>query len=363
MRDRLVEKSSDIRIGHVNFPIRFVAPHWAKSFECKAGICGLCCLVELPRNVPRKHLNSLDRAICGFYNIEQRKCSKYSQRPFGCRVYPFFFGVEEGTILTSTMLGCPATNYESEINPRVLVETFSDSSVFPIVLRMHEDYDRAKRDNNLWKDADHVWPILSNTATNFLSQRTGFPFVSQFKDLMLNTVDDLLEIPKAERRHFSIPSMKKLVSGIARSYIATRFSSCKVYSMKVRGSKILVISFDTETDEVKRIKIETPSKSPVLEIERDARNILEDYVALLLKRPFLSLATRSLVLFPTCVPFLLSDSLVGSIAPLEVAATIIASRDSLTTVNADSMREIISLSEASVISMFRRPDISVWNSS
>ena len=361
MENGLLSKSCEMRIGEAAFRIEFVAPKWARSYECTPGTCGLCCLAELPQKVPRKHDSDLDQTICQFYNVRQKKCLKYSERPFGCRIYPFFMGVEEGVILTSTMLGCPGTNRKSEIDPHVLAETFGDSSVAPIVLQINKIYERAKQEYALWKDAAHIWRNLSNVAGDFLLQRTHFPFASNFKDFMLNTVDDLLEIPKSERRHFTIPSIAALLSHTVRSYIATRFSSSKLYFIKVRGSKTVIISLGEQKNEVARIKIKTPTRPLFLEIEKDAKNILEDYFILLLKRPFLSLATQSLFFFPTCVPILLSDTLVGSILHLEIGATFIASRDSVTSIDVDSMREIISLSDALALGLFRRPDKSVWS--
>lgn len=362
MENRLVSKSCETQIEGTTFRTEFVAPRWARSYECTQGTCGLCCLAELPQKVPRKHNSDLDQTICGLYNIQRRSCLKYSERPFGCRIYPFFMGVEEGIILTSTMLGCPGTNCKSETDPRILTETLGDSSVAPIVLQLHNIYERAKNEYSLWLDAAQIWRNLSNVAGDFLTQRTHFPFASDFKDLMLNMVDDLLEIPKSERRHYAIPSIATLLPRTVRSYIATRFSSTKLYFVKVRGSKAVIISLGKEKGEVERTKIKTPLKPLSLEIERDARNILEDYFMLLLKRPFLSLATQSLFFFATAVPTLLSDILVGSIVNLEVGATFIASRDSLKSIDKDSMREIISLSDALTLGLFRRPDKSVWRS-
>ncbi|UCE16664.1 MAG: hypothetical protein JSV12_03410, partial [Candidatus Bathyarchaeota archaeon] len=90
-----------------------------------------------------------------------------------------------------------------------------------------------------------------------------------------------------------------------------------------------------------------------------AHELLNDYVSLICNRPFLSLAARmSARIEPqTPVPIYLSRSLAGSFVPLEIGATLIATRDKLETIDRDAMREIISLCEAAMLSRFRRPDV------
>jgi hypothetical protein len=102
--------------------------------------------------------------------------------------------------------------------------------------------------------------------------------------------------------------------------------------------------------------VKTPTKSPDLEIEKAARKLLNDYVSLICNRPFLSLATRMCATIkPRPVPIYLLRSLAGSFVPLEIGATVIAIRDKLKTIDRDTMREIISFSEAAMLSRFRRP--------
>lgn len=355
------EKAGQVQTKDKTYPFRFFSVRWARSFQCLAGLCGLCCLVELPSDVPRKHSDLLDKSICGFYDSRQKSCSRYSKRPFGCRIYPFFLGVEDGVIYLSTMLGCPATNHETEIEENTITRMLSDPEVYTGVIWLDQNYMRARQDSRLWMNAENICHALSSNIMEFFRRKSEFPLMSEFKDVALTAVDDLLHIPESQRKHFAIPQMHNLVRAIARSYLATRFDSTKIYTMQVKGSKILMKCLDPIKGTAGRIRCKIPAKSLCLGIERKAKEMLEDYMALMLQRPFLSLAASAVLLYPTCVPFLYTDNLVGSVVNLEVGASIIAERDHLTTIDADSMREIISFSEISLISQFNRPDKSAWS--
>lgn len=36
---------------------------------------------------------------CVFYHVDNHRCSVYSNRPLGCRIYPVLLSVEEGVVL------------------------------------------------------------------------------------------------------------------------------------------------------------------------------------------------------------------------------------------------------------------------
>jgi Fe-S-cluster containining protein len=38
---------------------------------------------------------------CVFYNVQERRCDIYSQRPSGCRVYPVIYDEENGVVVDS----------------------------------------------------------------------------------------------------------------------------------------------------------------------------------------------------------------------------------------------------------------------
>ncbi|RLI47017.1 hypothetical protein DRO69_01740 [Candidatus Bathyarchaeota archaeon] len=351
MKANFIEKTCEIKTKHATFPIKFYAPAWAKGYKCEPGTCGLCCIVQRPEKVPDQFLDIFPKLICGFYDLEQKKCKRYLQRRFGCRVFPFIFGVEEGAIVTSTMLGCPATNSNLEIDSGVIVRALSDPYILRAIVEMDILYKEAKN-NEMWKEADRFWVSLSDEVRNFFKRKKSFPFVSELKDLVFDAADDFLEIPKLKREHSELPPWSKLVFNVARGYIATRFESCRVYYIKVRGSETIMISVDSELRDRREVRFKTPEKSPDLELDNGAHNLFNNYVSLMFKRPFLSLAATCLEFGPRHVPVYLSELLVGSLVSLEIGAAIISSRDELTRVDRDTMREIISFSEPVVLNQF-----------
>jgi Fe-S-cluster containining protein len=351
MKAIFIEKNCEIKTKPVAFPIRFYAPAWAKGYRCEPGTCGLCCIVQRPEKVSNQFLDVFPKLICGRYDLEKKKCRKHLQRRFGCRVFPLIFGVEEGVIVASTMLGCPATNSNFEVDPRVLERALSDPYILRAIVEMDILYKEAKS-NDLWKEAERFWVSLSDKVRSFFDRKKSFPFVSELKDLVFEAADDFLDIPKLKREHDELPSWKKLVFNVARGYIATRFESCRVYYIKVRGQETTMISTDSQLRDRREIKFKTPEGPPELELDDGAHDLFGDYVSLMFKRPFLSLAATCLELSPRHVPMYLSELLVGSLVSLEIGAAVISSRDGLTRVDRDTMREIISFSEPVVLNQF-----------
>jgi len=351
MKASFIEKTCEVKTKHATFPIRFYAPAWAKGYKCEPGKCGLCCIVQRPEKVPNQFLDVFPKLICGHYDLEKKKCSRHLRRRFGCRVFPLIFGVEEGVVVTSTMLGCPATNSNLEVDPRVLVGALSDPYILRAIVEMDILYKEAKS-NELWKEADRFWVSLSDKVRSFFDRKKSFPFVSELKDLVFEAADDFLDIPKLKREHDELPSWKKLVFNVARGYIATRFESCRVYYIKVRGQETTIISTDSQLQDRSEIKFKTPEGPSELELDDGAHDLFSDYVSLMFKRPFLSLAATCLELRSRHVPIYLSELLVGSLVSLEIGAAVISGRDELTRVDRDTMREIISFSEPVVLNQF-----------
>lgn len=55
-------------------------------------------------------LKNLD-GYCVFYDLEHRRCSVYTDRPLGCRIYPVIFDEEKGVILDDI---CPCVSSISQ---------------------------------------------------------------------------------------------------------------------------------------------------------------------------------------------------------------------------------------------------------
>ncbi len=48
---------------------------------------------------------------CYFYNLTERKCKVYKNRPIGCRLYPIVYSAEKGTIVDTL---CPMRHTVTE---------------------------------------------------------------------------------------------------------------------------------------------------------------------------------------------------------------------------------------------------------
>ncbi len=354
MQNHLVKTTLNIKTQFFTFPATFIAPTWAKGYKCEAGICGLCCLTASPGNFPHRPFAKLDRSICAHYDVKRRLCKKHSERHPVCKMYPFLFGVEDGQVLISTCLECPATNRESNIEPKVLLEVFESPDFSQQLILMNDYYEHAILSPYIWGGADHIWHTLTKQIQDFFSRKTEFPFLSEFRNILVNTVTDS---PGITSKIPPIPPIAKLASR-AEHYIATKFESSGICLVKANGPKTMIVLFDENLKRKKAVKMKTPTKSLDLKIERAAHKLFNDYVSLICNRPFLSLATRmTTTIKPHIpVPIYLLNALAGSFVPLEIGATLIATRDKLKAIDRDTMREIISLCEAAMLSRFRRPD-------
>jgi len=272
-----------------------------------------------------------------------------------CEIFPFLFGVEDGQVLISTCLTCPATNSESNIDPKVLPETLESPYFSRQLTLMNDYYEHAILSPHIWRGADQLWHTLTKRIQDFFSHKTDFPFLSELRDMI---VDIVAGSPRIRAKIPPLPPITELMSRV-KAYIATRFESSGICLVKSVDSKTMIVLFDENLKRKKAVKVKTPTKSPDLEIEKAARKLLNDYVSLICNRPFLSLATRMCATIkPRPVPGYLLSSVASSFVHIEIGATLIATRDKLKVIDRDTMREIIGFSEAAVLSRFRRPEAS-----
>jgi len=353
MNTDLVTKTFNISTQFCTYSAEYVAPVWAQGFECQSGICGLCCLTQLPTGVPQVHNSNVDKAICGFYDAERRLCRKYDRRPSGCRIYPFSFGVVEGQILISASLECPGTNSKESIQQGVILNMFNEPSVLKRITLMNDYYEKAVLFPNIWGRGDQVWKSLTSEVQGYFSNQKCFPFLSEATQLIFETVAGLFDEKAPKIPLISVGSATKSTEGL---YIATRFESHNLGLVKSRGSKIKITLFDNNFKEIKKTKLKTPANFLELEMDKEAQRLLSDYVSFLFSRPFLSLAAIIASMEHISIPMILPKVLAGSFMAIEVGATLIACRDNLERIDRDTMREIISFSEGTIHSAFNRPD-------
>jgi hypothetical protein len=250
MQNRLVKTTFNINTQFFTFPANLIAPTWAKGYKCEAGKCGLCCLTAAPKNFPLQPFPQLDRSICAHYDVKRKLCKKHTERSPWCEAYPFLFGVEDGQVLISTCLECPTTSRESTIEPKVLPETFETPYFSRQLTLMNDCYEHAVLSPHLWRSADHLWHTLTKRIQDFFSHKTKFPFLSELRNIF---VDTITVPPRITAKIPPLPPIKKLVSK-AEVYIATRFESTGICLVKPNGPKTMIVLFDENLKQKKQLK-------------------------------------------------------------------------------------------------------------
>jgi Fe-S-cluster containining protein len=336
------------------YPARFVSPVWAQGFECKRERCGLCCLTEKPSNVPTFHEVNIDKCVCRFYEVEKRLCREYPRRPELCRTYPFFIGVENNCVIISTSLECPGTDTGKGADVAQIVKMFREDQMAGWIRLLNDYYEKAVLDHDLWENAEYVRDDISEKLQNYFAQKKCFPFSPEITEVMYQRFSELANLREPKIPSVSVANLIKTLEGV---YIGTRLKSYSLRAARIKGSKLEMCLFDGDLSVVRRDRIRRFQKFLELEIDKEARSLLNDYFSLILHRPYLSLAAFLAHLNKIPVPLNLLSSWGGAFASIDASATMMACRDDLTTVDVDTMREIISFCEGNVLSSFMRPDI------
>lgn len=352
MESGLLSKNFEISTPFFTFPATYVAPVWAQGFECK--LCGLCCLTEKPNGVPEIHDTRLDRPICRFYDDRKRLCRKYDGRPELCKTYPFIIGVESGKIKVSASLECPGTNTKQPLDTNHITDLGKIDWISKWINYLNDCYENAVLNNNLWCNAEYVRDQITKWVQESLIGVNYFPFSLKVIDAIRREFAVLFKIENYESPQISVPSFLRKIQGL---YIATRFEAYSLGNVITKGSKLEMSLFDENLVKTKNVKIKIPYALSELKMDRNAQSLLNDYISLVLSRPYLSLATVLTSQNGRSVPINLLSTLSGAITQIDGGATVIARRDNLATVDRDSMREIISFCEGNVLSSFIRPDI------
>ena len=346
MEGGLIERSFDIAVGPVSYPGKFVIPAWAQGFECQVGVCGKCCLTEKPSDVPEVYNAKIDKGICGFYDFRRKSCLRYSNRPLGCRLYPFFFGVEEGEVIISKSLECPGT-----LSQESLLEIFSDPALHQTIAYLDVCYRKTFHHIEDRNRAKNLLTTITEAAQKSLHQRSRFPF-------LLDAIRPILDQKGAysQTSLFSVVGLAKRMGGL---YIATRFKSNYLCLAETNGLRAKMIVFDENLNELKTVKVRLPANFLDIEIDRKAQQLMHNYISFVSSLPFLSLAALLEHHSRIPVPNNVLGSLTSLFASIEIGATLIASRDKLRVIDFDIIREIISFSEPTTRNAFANPSRSI----
>lgn len=349
MENGLVTSAFTVPTKAIIYPAMFVAPAWAPGYGCRKGLCGLCCLTQSPTGVSSSHNANLDKAVCRFYNSEMRTCRKYLDRPTVCRKYPFAFGVENDRILISVSLECPGTNSKTVIDTDAVSSMLCEEPTNAIIAFMDSQYRSAVSTPSIWRDADQVWTELSRRVKEYFSKKTSLPCLQEVIQLTVDTVWKAAGEEPPRIPPYPVAIATKNTEGL---YIATRFETHTLGLVKVIGSKTKISLLDEKWREITKITIKTPTEFLSLEMDKDAQNMIRDYVSFLCNRPFLSLASIRSASEHVPVPICLQKVFAGVFVPLEVGASLVAHRDRLESLDSNAMREIISFAEGHNHSIF-----------
>jgi hypothetical protein len=349
MENGLVQTSFEISTPFHTYPSIFIAPVWAQSFECFKEHCGLCCLTEKPNDISGVNNANLDKQICKLYNIKAKLCNKYGGRPDMCKSYPFFLGVEEGKIIASLDLECPGSNGKTSVPKTILENTFKSSSWNKRITFLNDCYEQAVLSPFLWFNAERDRYNIIKWIEEFY-RKESFPYISEIRETIFRKLTGHTgEIPPIQ--------ISNIIERLIGAYIATRFESFNLGLFQAKGTKLKMLLFDENLVELKKTVFLYPRDFGNLEMEKSAYRLFRDYISLLLHRPYLSLATTLSISNGEQVGSNFFSSLCGVLGLVETSANIIALRDNLTTIDRETMREIISFCEGSILSTFIRPDI------
>jgi len=348
----------DTFLVHGRLPIRFIAPAWAKGFKCLEGNCGLCCVTDPPPNMRKMRIDTLENSICGVYVTKSRRCKKYQDRPIGCLKYPFMIGIEPPGLSLSVCLSCPSTNSQDYTVRESVEQMFLNKSVTEYVMSLAHCYNSAASRPEIWRNAVDSWKAIGDAVRECVVNDASFPLRPRIQDVSIKTVAHLLGISEPPMTHPPLrEALRTKFSGI---YIATRFHSNRLCSVRTIGRKTRITLFDSDFGVVKDTGMEAPTSPIFKKMNAEARNLLRDYVDFLVKRPFTSLAAyTSAFVNGLIVPFNILSEFIGNFEVLDAGATLIAMRDDLIEIDAESFREIISFSDGVLNSTFNNPQVAI----
>lgn len=195
----LIEEGFTVETPKDNFQAKYVSTNWAKGFNCAPKSCGLCCITELPEGVPKKTFKPFGQVICAHFNTERKICEAYEKRPWGCRTYPFIFGVENGQVVVSPSIECPSTNI-STINLDLLKETFRNPKVGFVVDYLNDVFEKAKS-SQFWDSSEAFWGSLEDEINKYLDSHTRFPILNDLSELVYGSVDRYFSIKTKHPKH------------------------------------------------------------------------------------------------------------------------------------------------------------------
>jgi hypothetical protein len=231
---------------------------------------------------------------------------------------------------------------------------FSNEYLTAYVKTMASCHNAAASKPAIWADALNTWKTLGNAVRASVANSVSLPLLPRITDVSTEAVANFLGTPKET---VAPSSFRKTLIRLSGIYIATRFDTHNLCSVRTKGQKTIITLLDSDFRIVKHKKKDTPLLPSCLEIDDRAKNLLRDYVNFLINRPFPSLgAIISVAGNDRPVPFNILSTFIGNFTVFDAGATLISMRDDLDRIDADSIREIISFSDCVLLSTFNGPE-------
>lgn len=350
--NNLIEEYFEIETTKGSYQAKYVSPIWARGLDCKPSSCGLCCISATPQLVPKKTFSPLGNKICSYLNIDKKVCKTYERRPYGCKIAPFFFGIENGQIIISPSLECPSTN-KSKINMSMIKKTFNNSSV-RLQLDDLDDIFNQTKSSKEWDSIEEFWVFLKGEIKSFFDSNNQFPFLDELTELVQDCIDRYFNINTVHNKQ---PSIDQLVTSITNGqcFISTNFESNEILHVRIKKLKAYLTYWNPKTGQIRKIKTRLAKQSKEIQIQEDGMQLLKDYLSLLFERPFLSISTVYQTSSELTLPETLTSVFLGNFVHLESGANLLAYKFADIGIDRNSMRELVSFADSCLLGLFRNP--------
>lgn len=315
-------------------------------------------------------LNGVEK--CAEFDHQTRLCKSYEQRPVLCRMFPFFSSANLNELIISPSLACPHVTEE---------EPFFDLRDFEKMLwenNMVQDiYDRYIKATSMYQESKRELQAPFR-AIIFIKKVLLYPpslerirkiFKEEFKALASNpnALESIVKSinhkifeacryePENYRQRYieeigklPYPSRERIIEllferqrTIINSYITPASSSSNPTLMQYYRKGKRLFFKDAFSGEKWELKIEECLKP--LELDKKAREILSDYLDLLLERNYL-IQSRA---YPTENMLQRYISFLTSLAQMLIAAlSTVASRREAAEISEDITREALAMTDA-----------------
>jgi hypothetical protein len=245
------------------------------------------------------------------------------------------------------MLGCPATN-RNEFNLNTLKSSIQEKQVSAYLskaLNLNADFTESRLSGALRTQ-------LSDMKKKVLEYAQREEFFLLLDQVIYSIYDIWASI--SDEKSFIRPRLpttrELLATDIKHSgvYITTRFDSFDCLNVSLRGNKVTLNDLKGKTKKFQLLSHELPLSS-------EALSLLKDYLSFTFEKPFSFQAACASYAQERSPLETARDAVASCLFHLETGVALIRSRDCLREIDINSMREIVSWAEGSIIGIFMNP--------